>query len=108
MRTFVKMFCLLAALAAPGLGLADDAAVDARAWANIDAILAYCANLDPSNAAKYVERGKLMAQGVDEKALSKIRKSDEYHHVYAAMTDQAKKSDPETVRGGCGKFLTGK
>jgi hypothetical protein len=104
----LRRVCLIAAIVAPGIALTDAAAApDATVLGTTEAILEHCAKIDPTAAAKYQERVKLLVQGADEQKVAEIRKSDAYRQAYDSTTARVGESDPETARRACAKFLAG-
>lgn len=100
-----RMVCLLIAIVAPGLTLAEEAAPDAKALGMTEAILSYCANADPSAAVKYQERVKLLVQGASEETLAEVRKSDEYRQAHDSVADLVGKVDEHNAKRACSESL---
>jgi hypothetical protein len=103
----LRRVCLIAAIVAPGIAQADTALPEATVLGSTEAILEHCAKVDPTAAAKYQERVKLLVQGADEQKLAEIRKSAAYRQAYDSTTARAGEGDPETARRACAKFLAG-
>jgi hypothetical protein len=106
-----RIVCLIIVIAAPGLTLAEEAAPDAkpgpnaRALGMTEAILGYCAKVDPSAAVKYQERVKLLAQGAGEETLVEVRKSDEYQQGRDSVAELVGKVDEHNAKRVCSGFL---
>jgi hypothetical protein len=97
------------AAAAPTLARADAKAPDARALGIAEAVLSYCAKVDPSSAAKVRERIKLLTAGASQGALSKVRNSDEYRRAHDSEDSFLGKVDPKNARRVCsGTVAAGK
>jgi hypothetical protein len=69
------------------IALADEPAVSAQALGTTEATLDFCTQVDPRNADRYQAQIKILAQGASEKALAKVRKSDEYKQAYDSTTE---------------------
>jgi hypothetical protein len=100
-----RILVLVSALGLAQLALAEEPAPDARALATTEAILSYCAKVDPSGASKYQERVKLVAQGASEKALDEVRKSGEYQQARASMDDFLAKVDEHNAKKVCSEAV---
>lgn len=104
MTSLRKVF-VFAAILLPGLALADDTLPDARSLATVEAILDYCAKVDPPAASKYQDQIKLMAQGANDDELAKVRKSDEYLQQHASMDEFLAKVDEHNAKKVCAQHL---
>jgi hypothetical protein len=100
-----RILVLASALGLAQFALAEEPAPDARALATTEAILSYCAKVDPAGASKYQERVKLVAQGASEKALDEVRKSDEYQQARASVEDFLAKVDEHNAKRVCAEAV---
>ena len=103
--TILKHACLLAAMVAPCLVLADEPAPQAQALASTDAILEHCAKLNPANADQYLAQAKLLAQSASEETLDKVRHSDEYQQSRDLMLESLAKVDEKDAKKACAQSL---
>ena len=71
-----------------------------------EAILAYCAKIDPASESKYRERIKLVTQGASDEELAKARKSDGYQEAHQSVDDFVAKTDEHHAMKACSDFLT--
>jgi len=99
--TVSKQWCLIAALVAPGLALADEAAPQAQALGMTEAILEHCARLVPEDAERFQDRAKRLVQGASEETLDKVRKSDEYQQSRDAVRASLAKLDDRNAKKAC-------
>jgi len=99
--TMPKKLWLLAAIAAPGLALADEPAPQAQALATAEAILEHCAVLIPSEADRFRKQGTLLTQGASEETLDKVRKSDEYQQSRNLALESLAKVDEKDAKKAC-------
>ena len=104
--TILKKACLLAALVAPGLALADEPAPQAQTLASMEAILEYCAKLSPAAADQYREQAKRLGQGASEETLAKVRKSDEYQQSRDSTLESLAKVDDQNAKKACAQSLS--
>jgi hypothetical protein len=103
--TMLKHVCLLAAIVAPGLALADEPAPQARTLATMETILEHCAKLNPAAADHYREQAKLLVQGASEETLANVRKSDEYQQSRDSTLESLAKVDDQNARKACAQSL---
>jgi len=101
---FNGMF-VLAAVAVSGLALAGEPVPDAKPLATVEAILDYCAKVDPAAAERYQEHVKLVAQGASEETLAKVRKSNEYQQAHGEVDEFLAKVDPHNAKKVCSQQL---
>ena len=100
-----RILVLTGALGLAQFALAEEPAPDARALATTEAILSYCAKVDPASASEYQERVKLIAQGASEKALDEVRKSAEYQQAHASVDDFLAKVDEHNAKKVCSEAV---
>jgi hypothetical protein len=105
LMTILKNLCLLAAIVAPGLALADEPAPQAQSLATTEAILEHCAKLNPAAADQYREQAKLLTQGASEETLAKVRKSDEYQQSRDSALESLAKVDAQDATKACAQNL---
>lgn len=91
--------CLAAALAAPAA--AAEPVPSGLALGTVEALLQYCARVDPASAARYQQLGQLLAQGADEESLAAVRQSEDYRQSYDATTEQVREVGDEATRQTC-------
>ena len=102
----VRTFCLasmVSALAFAAGARAD--APDARALGMMEAILSYCAKVDPAAAEKYQQRVKLLSQVASAEVLAKLRQSDEYRQGRESTAESLAKVDAKNARKTCSESL---
>ncbi len=101
----IVALCACAFLAAPPLVLAEETAPDPRTLGMAEAILNYCARLDPAAAAKYQQQGKLLLQDASKKVLENVRRSSEYQQAYDAANESVAKLDEHEAKQVCSSSL---
>ncbi len=109
MEVFINMrivaLCACAFLAAPVLVLAEETAPDPSALGMAEAILSYCAKVDPAASERYQQQGKLLVQDASKEALEKVRRSSEYQQAYAAANESVDKLDEHKAKQVCSSSL---
>lgn len=103
--TMLKQACLLAALVAPCLALAEEPAPQAQTLATLETMLEHCARLNPEAADRFREQAKLVAQGASEEALAKMRKSDEYQKSRDSTLESLAELGDEYAKKACAQSL---
>lgn len=103
--TILKHACLLAAIVAPGLALADEPAPQAQTLATMETILEHCAKLNPAIADQYREQAKLLVQGASDETLAKVRKSDEYQQSRDSTLESLAQVDDQDAKKACAQSL---
>ena len=94
--------CLLGAMMAPGLALADEPAPPpAQTLATLETILEHCAKVDPEAADQYREQARQLAQGASDDALAELRKSDEYQKSRNSTLESLAKVDDQNAKKAC-------
>jgi hypothetical protein len=101
LMTMLKNLCLLAAIVAPGLALADEPAPQAQTLATTEAILESCAKLNPVAADQYRQQARLVAQGASEETLARVRKSDEYRQSRDSTLESLARVDEQDAKKAC-------
>jgi hypothetical protein len=85
---------------------ADEApTVDARTLGIAEAILNYCAGIDPAAADKYRQQVKMLVQGASEQTLTQVRGSEEYRKARASMEDFVGKVDEHNAKRVCSEAV---
>ena len=100
-----RIVVLAGALGLAQFAQAEEPVPDPKALGTTEAILSYCAKVDPSGASKYQERVKLVAQGASEKALDEVRKTDEYQQARASVDDFLAKVDEHNAKKVCSEAV---
>jgi hypothetical protein len=90
-----------AAAVLPLLVQADEPTLDGRVLGAAEAVIDYCARLDPSAADRYRQQFKLMVKGANEEALAKLRGSEDYKQARADAQDSLGKLDPNDAKQTC-------
>jgi hypothetical protein len=75
--------------------------LNARTLGIADALLDYCAQNDPTGAAKVRARLKQLAQGASKEALAEARRSAEYRSARDSETDFLSKIAPHNAPRVC-------
>jgi hypothetical protein len=104
MLTLPKKWWLVAAIAVPGLAMADAPAPQAQTLATVDTVLEHCAKLIPSSADLFREHVKLMTHGISEEMLAKLRSSDEYRTARDSIVESLAKTGDEDAKQACQQF----
>jgi LmbE family N-acetylglucosaminyl deacetylase len=93
------------AIAIAPLALADGPMPDAKSLAMTEAILEYCAKIDPTYASDYEKRVVLVTNGANEEALAKLRKTDEYRLTHDSAVDSLAKVKEQEAKKACSQAL---
>ena len=96
---------VFAAIAVQGWVFADEPAPEPRVLGTVEAILEYCVKADPPAADRYKEQVKLLAQGISEETLSKLRESAEYQQAHASVDEILAKADERNAKKACQSHL---
>jgi hypothetical protein len=89
------------AAAQPSTAAPVAAPPNARALGVGEALLDYCAQNDPTAAAKVRARLKQLMQGAGKEALAEARRSDEYRRAHDSEADFLGKVDPHNAHRVC-------
>ncbi len=81
-----RILCLCAAVALPQFAAAESAA-DAQGMAIVQAVLSFCAKVDPKNAASFQAQERNVVPGGSEKQLESVRESGAYKQAFKSITD---------------------
>jgi hypothetical protein len=98
----LMMTCAAAVL--PLLVQADEPSapsVDGRVLGAAEAVIDYCAKLDPASAERYRQQFKSMIKGANEEALAKVRSSEDYKEARATTEDSLGKLDESSAKQTC-------
>jgi len=102
----MRILVLCGCLAAPALSFAEDPAPDPRALGTAEAIVSYCAKIDPSAAAKYQQHVKLIVKNASEEVLAKVRQSSEYQQARDTVDESVGKLDEREAKRACSASLS--
>ncbi len=99
--------CLLAlsALALLRFAMAEEPAPDPKVLGTTEAILAYCAKVDPSGASKYQARVQLVTQGASDETLARVRQAGEYQQARDSVDEFVAKIDEHNAMKVCSESL---
>lgn len=65
----------------------------------VEGILSKCAQVDPTDAARYRQQVQMITQGVSAKVAAEVRKSDEYQQSFDAITESLSQvSDADAIQ----------
>jgi hypothetical protein len=92
---------ICAAALVPLFAHADEATVEGRVIGAAEAVIDYCAKIDPKAADQYRQQFKLMIKGASDAALAKIRDSEDYKQARAAAEDSLSKLDEKDAKQTC-------
>jgi len=90
----------------PLLAHADESTFDGRVLAATEAVLDYCAKIDPSAADQYRQQLKVMLHGATDEVLAKARATDDYKQARAAAEDSLSKLDEKDAKETCSQSAT--
>ena len=90
-----------AAAVLPLLTEADEPKIDGRMLGATEAIMNYCAKVDPTSGDRYRQQIKLMVQGTSDAALAKVRDSEEYKQGHDSIEDMLSKTDEHHAKQTC-------
>jgi hypothetical protein len=102
----MRILVLCGCLAAPALSFAEDPAPDPRALGTAEAIVSYCAKIDPSAAAKYQQHVKLIVKNASEEVLARVRQSSEYQQARDTVDESVGKLDERDAKRACSASLS--
>ena len=102
----ILVLCACGCLAAPALSYAEDPAPDPRALGTAEAIVSYCAKVDPSAAAKYQQQVKLVVKNASEEVLAKVRQSSAYQQARDKVNESVGKLDESDAKRACSASLS--
>jgi len=102
----MKLHCtlvLMAVVVAAPVAVASEAGPDPTALATTEAILSYCAKVDPAGAAKIQGQIQLVTHGASDAALAEVRKSEAYKQARATADESLAKVDSHDALTICGQ-----
>jgi len=102
----ILALCACGCLAAPALSFAEDPAPDPRALGTAEAIVSYCAKIDPSAAVRYQQHVKLLVKNASEEVLAKVRQSSEYQQARDTVNESVGKLDERDAKRACSASLS--
>ncbi len=85
--------------------VAAEAIPDPRLLGTGEAILAYCAKVDPAGAPKYQAQLRQIAQGASEEVLTKMRESAAYQEAHQAVENYVASADAGDATNNCKALL---
>jgi len=85
----------------PLLVQADEPKIDGGALGATEAILNYCAKIDPKAADRYQQQIKLLVKGASEEVLAQVRSSEDYKQGREAAEDSLTKVDENDAKQAC-------
>lgn len=95
-----------AAALLPLLAHADESTFDGRVLGATEAVLDYCAKINPGAADQYREQLKVMLHGASDEVLAKARDTDDYKQSRAAAEDSLGKLDESDAKETCAQAAT--
>jgi hypothetical protein len=99
-----QLVCVGAVLAA-GVAQADQPAPNAQALGITEALVGFCAKMDPDAAGKLDQIVKQMLNGQSDQALADLRGSDEYKLGHDSVDDFVAKVDEHNAKKVCANSL---
>ena len=85
----------------PLLAHADESTFDGRVLGATEAVIDYCAKLNPSAADQYQQQLKLMLHGASDEVLAKARTTEDYKEARAAAEDSLSKLEEKDAKETC-------
>lgn len=98
---FLPGVLVAAQFALCGPTLAAQGLPDARMLGTTEAILDYCAKVDPAGADAFHSRARMVAQGASEESLQKVRNSDDYRQARDTTEESLAKVDQDDAVKVC-------
>jgi hypothetical protein len=105
-KRFGATLTLTCAAVLPLLAHADESTFDGRVLGATEAVLDYCAKIDPSSADQYRQQLKLMLHGATDEVLAKARDTDDYKQARATAEDSLSKLDEKDAKETCSQSAT--
>ena len=75
------------------------------ALGQMESLLDSCSKTDPQSAPDFKKQRERLVQGVSEKDLAELRKSDEYKGAYKESSDRFEKASKDEAVKACKVFL---
>ena len=89
-----RIFCVCAAVVLPQLAAAEDhrghVNISPQALGIVDAVLHFCAEVDPRDAASFQAQRNSLVQGSSEDSIEGLRGSSAYRESYDMIRDALK------------------
>jgi hypothetical protein len=101
----ILVLCACGCLAAPALSFAEEPAPDPRALGTAEAIVSFCAKIDPAAAAKYQQQVKLVVKNASDEVLAKVRQSSAYQQAHDMVGESVGKLDEQDAKRACSASL---
>jgi hypothetical protein len=95
-----RTLLLCAAIALPGLASANSE-ISPQAVGIVQAVLDFCAKVDPKDAASFQAQGRKLTGGLSEHDLASLRGTPEYQDAFAGISDALGKSAPKDAARTC-------
>jgi hypothetical protein len=102
-----RILCLSAALFIPQLAGAKLPLPD-HSFGRLEAILDFCAKVNPQAATKFQDRKKTISDGATEKEVADARKAEEYKDGYKEISNQLAKTPRSQAVEACSAYLENK
>lgn len=99
-----RMLCLCLAITFPQLALAERQLTN-QSLGTEQAMIDFCARIDPGTATKYQQQAELLVQGVPEEELGKARSTDDYKEAYALASAALGAISKPDAAEACNRFL---
>ena len=97
---------VLIAAVLPQFALAD-LPVNHQSLGTVQAVVDYCVQVKPADAARFEEQAELLVSGLSKEELSKVRSADDYKKAYAATNEALDKVDVSEATKACDGYLQG-
>ena len=98
------MLCLCLAITFPQLALAEFQFTN-QSLGTEQAMIDFCARIDPGTATKYQQQAEVLAQGVPSEELDKARSTDDYKDAYALASNALGAISKPDAAEACNRFL---
>ena len=95
---------VLMAIVLPQLALAE-LPVNHQSLATVQAVVDFCAQMKPADAARYEEQAVLLMSGLSKEDLSRVRAADDYKKAYASTNEALDKVDAIEAAAACDGYL---
>jgi hypothetical protein len=100
-----RVVCLGMAFGFATLAVAEKPPDSKQGLGQVEAILDYCAKVNPQAATKYKEHKKLLVGDTPDKDVAEIRKSDEYKQAYESVSGELSQASKDEAVKACTEFL---
>jgi hypothetical protein len=95
---------LLFVFVLPQLALAE-LPVNHQSLGTVQAVVDFCVQMKPADAAKYQEQAGLLVSGLASEELSRVREADDYKEAYATTKEALSKVDTKDAAKDCDGYL---